>query len=188
MFKLTKKGFTLIELMIVVAIIGILAAIAVPAFQKYIVKARIAEAPGIIKAIATDEITFYDEDTIAANFAIQPNTYAATADGDVGVPSAASVGNSKTAASWDSLPFNTISFTGPSLVVCSYAVSGADTTPQSIQISALCNMDGDTPGDQTHPASQGNEIEQDGYHSYVSQVSYTGGVHDVTPQLYRDND
>ncbi len=46
--KQAQKGFTLIELMIVVAIIGILAAVALPAYQDYTVRAKVSE--GVIQA------------------------------------------------------------------------------------------------------------------------------------------
>lgn len=51
--KHLQKGFTLIELMIVVAIIGILAAVALPAYQDYTVRARVSEAMVMASAAKT---------------------------------------------------------------------------------------------------------------------------------------
>ncbi len=51
--KTLQRGFTLIELMIVVAIIGILAAIAVPAYQDYTIKSRVSEGTSLVSAART---------------------------------------------------------------------------------------------------------------------------------------
>ena len=51
--KRTQQGFTLIELMIVVAIIGILAAIAIPQYQDYVARSQVSEAPTLIDGAKT---------------------------------------------------------------------------------------------------------------------------------------
>ncbi len=71
MFKLihSKKGFTLIELMIVVAIIGILAAIAIPNFLKYQAKSKQSEAKVNLKGIFTSETSYFAEQNVYGTLA-----------------------------------------------------------------------------------------------------------------------
>ena len=59
MNKQVQKGFTLIELMIVVAIIGILAAVAIPAYQDYTVRAKVTEGITAVGAAKAGVIDFY---------------------------------------------------------------------------------------------------------------------------------
>jgi len=60
--KRIQQGFTLIELMIVVAIIGILAAVALPAYQDYTIRAKITEGLSLASAIKADMSSSYAAD------------------------------------------------------------------------------------------------------------------------------
>ena len=71
-----QQGFTLIELMIVVAIIGILAAIAIPQYQDYTAKAKVSEAGTVISPIKTAVAVAVQEGTMnqALNNTLAGNT------------------------------------------------------------------------------------------------------------------
>ena len=68
-----QKGFTLIELMVVVVILGILAGIAVPKMFGLSDKSKVSEAPSVLKTYETLQQAYIAEQSQIGNFASIPN-------------------------------------------------------------------------------------------------------------------
>ncbi len=75
--KAVQKGFTLIELMIVVAIIGILAAIAIPAYQNYLIRSQVTEGLSLADGWKTGIAEYYAQNGVFPTCASAANPPAA---------------------------------------------------------------------------------------------------------------
>jgi len=76
-----QRGFTLVELMIVMFIIGMLAALAAPAFSKYVKKSRTAEAAGTLSKVFSGAVSYYEADHADSSGATVPKQFPVFANG-----------------------------------------------------------------------------------------------------------
>lgn len=138
--KNNKKGFTLIELMIVVAIIGILAAVAIPAFLKYIKKSKTTEARTNIRKVYDGEVTYYSEEQVNQAGTILSKAFVACAATPTTVP-----GINKAAGNWESADWQAVKFASDAPVLYQYVVSvGGVGTTSSFTARAIGDIDGDS--------------------------------------------
>ncbi len=157
-----QQGFTLIELMIVVAIIGILAAVAIPAFMDYMKKSKKTEASLQLNKISKNSKTYYITNStfVTTNGAIQPGAAGAACSGPnkkFAVNAAGWLDN----AGWQALDFQidepnlfSYTYTGGSTVATAMAIGDLDCDTTKITYTlALTAPGGNVSGIITEPAA-----------------------------------
>ncbi len=130
--KRKQQGFTLIELMIVVAIIGILAAVAIPAYQDYTVKAKVSEGVGVSAPARTALSLACSEATLANGLGNTNDELGLVANTEYGGTYATSVTAAGTAA-------NTATVT-----IAYAAIGTAVTAGQTVIYDGVCGAGGMT--------------------------------------------
>jgi len=139
-----QKGFTMIELMIVVAIIGILSAIAIPNFLNFRMKAKTSEAKSNLGAIRSCEEAYHAEHETYKETTASPATVAGSFPGT-------------TPTNWvDQGGFSDIGFKPTGKVYYQYVVSAASAT--AFTATATGDLDGDK-ATATYKITQSNNIE-----------------------------
>jgi prepilin-type N-terminal cleavage/methylation domain-containing protein len=138
MKRLIKKmaGFTLVELMIVVVILGILAAVAIPAFSRYVKRSKTSEASANLRAIYQGEVAYYNR--VPQQFDNQSGQFVTA-----GAQPAVSPLGSRSTGVWTDLNWQQIGFSTDSQLYYQYTPTATGTgSSAALTITALGNLDG----------------------------------------------
>jgi type IV pilus assembly protein PilA len=173
------RGFTLIEIMIVVAIIGILASIAIPAFMKYVRRSKTSEASMNLRRLFDSSVVYYDAEYVTSAGVFLPKQFPDPIGPTPGVGSCCSgaAGGGKcpgNASLWEAAPsWNALHFaiTDPHYYWYTYASSGTDTSSK-------------------FTASANGDLDCDGLYSTYERVGTVSADFNVSggAGIYRNND
>jgi type IV pilus assembly protein PilA len=147
-----KEGFTLIELMIVVAIIGVLAAIAIPAFINYVKKSKTSEVGSNLKALFSGASSYYSEERFTRGLVTSGGAASSTHCTVAATSAGFTPTNQK--QMWDfstDSSFSALNFTVADPVYYQYRVQGSTDTCGNSPGTALYSFQavGDLDGDGT---------------------------------------
>lgn len=140
-----RKGFTLIELMIVVAILGILAAVAIPAFLKYIKRSKTSEATMNLRKLFDSSVSYFSTEFVTAAGTRVTARFPISAASN---PGATDIGNTRTITDFNvetgSLTWSSLNFgmSDPHYYTYQYDSTGTTSTA-AFTASAFGNLDGD---------------------------------------------